>query len=105
MVWGGGGGKRYAKNVCMYASLFRLSSVTQTARRRRRRESVPTKKMRALLENGVVHCDTVRCKGKQLGYTGIQGNKIWDTQDTQNKKVLGSTPKPAWRCYCADFYR
>ena len=35
----GGGGKRYVKNVCMYAALFRLSSgiVTQTARRRARR--------------------------------------------------------------------
>ena len=34
------GGKRYVKNVCMYAALFRASSgiVTQTARRR---ESVP----------------------------------------------------------------
>ena len=47
MVWGGGG-KGYVKNVCMYAALFRLSSgiVTQTARcrarRRRRRESVPS---------------------------------------------------------------
>ena len=41
MVWGGG--KRYVTNVCMYAALFRLYSgiMTQTARRRRRRESVP----------------------------------------------------------------
>ena len=42
-----GGGKRYVKNVCMYAALFRLSFgiVTQTARRKARRrhrgESVP----------------------------------------------------------------
>ena len=48
---GGGGGKRYVTNVCMYAALFRVYSgtITQTARRkarrrahyRRRRESVP----------------------------------------------------------------
>ena len=36
MYVGGGGGKRYVKNVCMYAALFRLYSgtITQTARRR-----------------------------------------------------------------------
>ena len=38
-----GGGKRYITNVCMYAALFRLYSgiITQTARCRRRTESVP----------------------------------------------------------------